>query len=343
MTDTNSFWEQSRVLIVAGKGGVGKTTVTAALAVAAAKTGRSVQIVEIEGKSGLSRLFGSRPLSDIDQQLAPNIRGRQITSLAALLEYLNDHGMRRVAKRMIRSGVADVVATAVPGLRDLLVMGKIRQMQEARVADVIVVDAPAAGHALAFLATPRRMEQAARVGPLRNQAERAVAMLEDPSRCRVVPVTLPEHTPVSEMIQTAEWLTSQAGVVLAPAIVNMVNPDVSILADQSAASLTTAADRAGLGWPEELIDACAQSAAFAVARGEQQHAEIARLAKETQLDLVSLPLIFEAEVDRSGIDHLADAFTAGIQATDRSATHTAATGLDATNADPTANSNGGPR
>ena len=310
MTDTDAFWDQSRVLIVAGKGGVGKTTVTASLAVAAAAAGRSVQIVEIEGKSGLSRLFGCGPLSDIDQTLAPNIRARQITSLAALLEYLNDHGMRRIAKRMIRSGVADVVATAVPGLRDLLVMGKIRQMEEAAIADVILVDAPAAGHALAFLATPRRMEQAARVGPLRNQAERAVAMLEDGSRARVLLVTLPEHTPVSEMLQTSEWLTAQAGVVLGPAVVNMVNPDVSNLSAETPTTLSERCAEVGLDWPPSVVEACADSASFATARGLQQAEEIDRIRSSS--GLVTLPLIFESEVDFAALNQLADAFAAQI-------------------------------
>ena len=119
------FCSTSRVVIVAGKGGVGKTTVTAALAVAAARTGMSVLIVEVEGKSGLAacsassaHLRGSRA--------RPGVRARTLTPDDALLEYLEDHGMERISKRLSRSGALDVVATAVPGMKDILVLGKVK-------------------------------------------------------------------------------------------------------------------------------------------------------------------------------------------------------------------------
>ncbi len=153
--DLERFCAASRVVIVAGKGGVGKTTVTAALATAAARTGMSVLIVEVEGKSGLAACFGEAPLTYEEAELRPGVRARTLTPDDALLEYLDDHGMRRISRRLSRSGALDVVATAVPGMRDILVLGKVKQLERAGVADLIVLDAPAAGHAVSFLLSAR--------------------------------------------------------------------------------------------------------------------------------------------------------------------------------------------
>src|ERR1700759_3217610 len=106
------FCSTSHVVIVAGKGGVGKTTVTAALATAAARAGSSVLVVEIEGKSGLATMFGVEPLTYDEIDLEPGIRARFLTPDAALVDYLVTHGMKRISKRLIASGALDVVATA---------------------------------------------------------------------------------------------------------------------------------------------------------------------------------------------------------------------------------------
>src|SRR5690242_7057963 len=124
-----SFCSTSRVVIVAGKGGVGKTTVTAALSLAAARAGMSVLIVEVEGMSGLPAAFG-RPLLTYDvAELAPGIRARTLTPDQALLDYLQGHGLRRINKLGVGSGALVVVSTEVPGMKDTLVLGKVKQLE----------------------------------------------------------------------------------------------------------------------------------------------------------------------------------------------------------------------
>jgi hypothetical protein len=129
--DPFSFLRSSRVVIVAGKGGVGKTTVTAALARLAASEGLTTLVVEVEGKSGLAGLFGRAPLTYRESVLWPaspdggaEVRGRTLTPDEALLEYMEDHGLRRISKRLAASGAIDVVSTAVPGIKDILVLGR---------------------------------------------------------------------------------------------------------------------------------------------------------------------------------------------------------------------------
>jgi anion-transporting ArsA/GET3 family ATPase len=152
--DIVGFCTQSSVIIVAGKGGVGKTTVSAAMARTAARSGLSVLIVELEGKSGLTSALGHPELLTYDEAVlspdgaeAPDgkrmaeIRARTLTPDDALLEYLVDHGLRRVSKRLVNSGALDVVATAVPGIRDILVLGKVKQLERARRADLIPLPA----------------------------------------------------------------------------------------------------------------------------------------------------------------------------------------------------------
>src|SRR5947207_10749651 len=214
------FCSTSHVVIVAGKGGVGKTTVTAALAVAAVRAGSSVLVVEVEGKSGLPSMFDTTSLSYDEVDLDRGIRARFLTPDAALVEYLVTHGMKRISKRLISSGALEVVANAVPGMKDILVLGKVKSLDESRAADLLIVDAPAAGHAISFLLSPRGLLDAVRVGPIRKQASDVVALLSDPARCQVMLVTLPEETPVSEAIETAFAIEARAGVALGPVVVN---------------------------------------------------------------------------------------------------------------------------
>src|SRR3954454_24936634 len=152
--DPAQFFAASRVVIVAGKGGVGKTTVSAALARAAALAGLSTLIIEVEGKSGLASLFGQPTFDYEEVTLSPgggpdgtaDVRARTLTPDDALVEYLEDHGMNRVSKRLVQSGALDMVATAAPGIKDILILGKVKSLErEARAslrADLLVLDAP---------------------------------------------------------------------------------------------------------------------------------------------------------------------------------------------------------
>ena len=155
--DPAQFLTASGVIIVAGKGGVGKTTVTAALAVAASSVGLRTLVVEVEGKSGMASIFESGRLSYSELVLIraamghAGVHARTITPDDALLDYLSDRGLHRISNRLVSSGVLDMVATAVPGIRDILVLGKVKQLERSGEFDLILLDAPAAGHTITFL------------------------------------------------------------------------------------------------------------------------------------------------------------------------------------------------
>jgi anion-transporting ArsA/GET3 family ATPase len=299
----------SRVLIIAGKGGVGKTTVTAALAVAAARTGMSVLIVEVEGKSGLTSSLGIPPLQYEDTEVRPGLRARALTPDQALLEYLQERGLKRISKRLVRSGAIDVIATAVPGMKDILVLGKVKQLERAGAADLILIDAPAAGHAVTFLTSARGLLDAVRVGPVRTQAHDVMELLSDPTRCRVMLVTLPEETPVNELVDTAFALEDRVGVSLAPVVVNAFPASLAL------AGHRLAADAALAHVVISDADAAALDAAAAFRHERHQLAleQADRLAARLPLPQLRLPFVF-GEIGPPEIDELADAFTSGVEA-----------------------------
>jgi anion-transporting ArsA/GET3 family ATPase len=308
------FCSTSHVVIVAGKGGVGKTTVTAALAVTAARAGLRVLVVEVEGKSGLPAMFGVTALAYDETELTAGVRARFLTPDQALLEYLETHGMRRISKRLAASGALDVVSTAVPGMKDILVLGKVKSLEESRTADLIVVDAPAAGHAITFLLSARGLLDAVRVGPIRKQASDVATLLEDPKRCQVILVTVPEETPVSEAIDTAFAVEDRAGVALGPVVVNACFD--AIPAGVGASVDAIAADAAAIDRfvsPREARD-LVRAATFRVQRHDIQTEQIARLADRLPLPQIRLPFMFTPDLGIGEIDALADALTAGIEA-----------------------------
>lgn len=316
--DRQTFCTQSRVLVVAGKGGVGKTTVAAALARLAADAGLDVLVVALDEGGALPALFGGAASFSYEEQKVyespgkGSVRARVITPDDALLEYLVDHGLKRVAKRLVSTGVLDVVATAIPGIREILVLGKVKQIERAREADLVVLDAPATGHAVRFLTSASGLFDAARGGPLRSQAAEVIEMLHDPERCQVMLVTLPEETPVNELIETAYRFEDEVGVLLGPVVVNACYPPIEGLGTDVAAL----AKAAGEELAEAEVQALAGAAAFRRARQRLQEEQVARLAGELPLPELRLPYLFHAELGPDQIGPLAESLGEAIDALD---------------------------
>ncbi len=271
------------LVIVAGKGGVGKTTVSAVLARAAANNGRRVLVVELDGKPTLAGLV-------------PDLELRQISAADALEEYLYDHGFRMIAKRLASTGVIDVVGTAAPGIDDLVVLGKLKQLERSGEWDVVVVDGPAAGHAVTFLTSAAGLRDAVRSGPVRAQADDVLDLLADHDRCQVVLVTLPETTPVNELIETAEIVERRVGVRLGPVIVNQVD-DAPPLPDP---------DSVSFGRARNYVDDAVAAARFRTERHAAQSAELDRLAAAITLDRIVLGALPTAALTPDDIATLAE-------------------------------------
>ena len=317
------FFAGARVVIVAGKGGVGKTTVTAALASAAARAGHSTLIVEVEGKSGLGALFGHDgrltyeevTLSRSGDAQSGTVRARTLTPDDALVEYLDTHGLSRISRRLADSGTLEIVSTAAPGIKDILILGKVKQLEREDPADLIVLDAPAAGHAITFLRSAAGLLDAVRVGPIHHQAGEVMELLTDGERCQVMLVTIPEETPVNEVVETAFSLEEHVGIRLGPVVVNGLYPELAGLDADPAA----AARRAGVVLRDGESELLRSAARFRRRRTELQQEQLVRLGDELPLPQLRLPFVFGAEVGADELRTLAAAVTDGLAAIDRAA------------------------
>ena len=285
----------SRVIILAGKGGVGKTTAAAALSVAAARAGRQVLLVELEGKSGLASMFGIDALED-EREVYPGLTVLPLAPDEALIEYLETHGFGKISRRLVSLGVLDIVATAVPGMKEILVLGKVKSLQNARAADVIIVDGPAAGHAVTFLLSPKGLLDAVRVGPVLTQAVEVTEMLSEPDRAQVMLVTLPEETPVNETVETAQALTDRIGLTLGPLVVNGVYPKRPLDGMATPEEIRAAAADAGVTVPDGEVEHLARAARFLTRRRRLQEEQLARLAERLDLAQVVVPFLFSADI-----------------------------------------------
>ena len=328
--EISAFCSQSRVLIVAGKGGVGKTTMVAALAHLAAGAGLSVLVVELEGRAGVAAAFGrTEPLDyagsvlraagaeaedgEDDTRAIPKgtVRARTITPDDALLEYLADHGMRRISKRLLSSGIIDIVAGAIPGIRDILVLGKVKQIERSGIADLVLVDAPATGHTMTFLSSAGGLLDAARGGPIRSQAADVVALLSDPARCQVALVTLPEEMPVNEVVEAAYQLEDKVGIALGPVIVNGCYPPLGCLEDPGGRR------RPGRpGWPSTTTwwRRWRRPGGSGPPARNSRAEQLRRLAHELPLPQLRVPYLFTASIGPEELDVLSAALAAGVEA-----------------------------
>jgi arsenite/tail-anchored protein-transporting ATPase len=281
---------RARVAFVVGKGGVGTSTVAAALAVLAADGGANVLLVSVDGKPGLGPLLGGKPLSAREQTLhstpaGGRIRARTISPEQSFLDYLELKGFGGMLRRVAAAASFDVIAGSTPGMEHLLVLGKIKELDRERVADLIVVDAPPAGHAAPFLRSAAALQDAVSSGPIREQADEVAALLADHARSHGVLVTLPEDTPVSETIELAYDLEDRLGLALAPLVVNGCWPDRPGLS----MTATTAARRQGATVTAATKRSLDDVVRFGRARVDAQRVQLDRLDRELPLPRVHLP------------------------------------------------------
>lgn len=285
----------SRVVLVAGKGGVGSTTTAAALSLVAARQGLDVLLVAVDGKPSLGPLLGGRPLTAHENVLCTvpvegsrskgRIRGRTIPPEQAFADYLDLRGVGSILRRAAAAASLDMVAASTPGLEHLLVLGKIKELERTKAADLIVVDAPPAGHAAPFIRSARSLQEVISSGPVRTQADEVAEMLADATRTQAVLVTLPEETPVNEVMELAYDIEEVIGLHLGPLVVNSCWPDRPGLDLTPAA----AAKRSGVTLATADKAALQMSSRFGSARLAVQREQIDRLDEKLPLPRLRLP------------------------------------------------------
>jgi anion-transporting ArsA/GET3 family ATPase len=216
-----------RVIFVAGKGGTGRSTITASLALLAVKAGKRVLAIDVDAKGDLAAALGSPPSGFAPRVVQHNLSVLELRTDESLQEYLHIYfKVPRVTRLTPLARVFDFIATGVPGPRDMLVVGKIayeerrKEASSAPVWDLILVDAAAGGRVESHLAAPRAMLTLVRGGVIRSQVQWIDALIRDPSRTTVVLCALPEEMPVTEAIELHERLRTRSGVAVDVCILN---------------------------------------------------------------------------------------------------------------------------
>ncbi len=304
-----------RLLVFTGKGGVGKSTIAAATAMLAADRGRRVLLVDVEGKGDLAALFEHRPVGFEPVEVHPGVLAMQMDTEASLREYLKLNLRVPVLGRLgPLARVFDFVATAAPGVKEILTIGKICwEVREAIAGradfDLVVVDASASGHIVSQLGAPASIQELVDVGPVRSQTDWLVELLADPDVTAVNVVTTPEEMPVAETIELVARLRAEVTVPLATVIVNRVLPELFTVADEEAfvamrepAVIDALGTSAGPG-TTAVLDA----ARLAVSMRRTGATHLAELDAAVDLPLLYVPYLFARVQGRRVLRMVADA------------------------------------
>jgi anion-transporting ArsA/GET3 family ATPase len=216
-----------RLLFVTGKGGVGKTAISAAIASLAAERGKRTLLVEVDAKGDLARFFESGPTDFEPSEVQPRLHLMTLTTEESLREYLKLHvRLPFIARIGPLARSFDFVANAAPGVREILTVGKVTWEVREGHYDLVVVDASASGHVVAQLGAPEAINELVKVGVVRDQTGWMQEILHDPGRTGVVIVSTPEEMPVVETIELASRLHAKTKVSLAAVVANRVLPEL---------------------------------------------------------------------------------------------------------------------
>ncbi len=306
-----------RLLIVTGKGGVGKSTVAAALALAGASTGRRTCLVEVEGRQTFSRLFSTQAWDFTEREFRPGLWGLSIDPEESLREYLDMfYGAKRLSRIVTNSSAVEFATTAAPGIKDVLLVGKVKEMERRRDADgrfhydLIVLDAPPTGRIVNFLKAPDATTDLVSIGPIRDQAQTLIDMLLDARRTHLQLVTLLEEMPVQETVESAAALTD-LGVTLGPVIVNRVlqerfdEPTRKAFNDLDAAAVAAVAAEANLELSDDAAEELLSIGRTHLHRMDLQHRMRGDLTRKLRLPMLELPYLFGEEFGPDEIGKLA--------------------------------------
>ncbi len=289
-----------RLLFVTGKGGVGKTTVAAALGLLAAEQGKRTLVCEVEPKGDLSVAYECGPTPFQGRQVSPGLTAMSMDTEASLREYLKLIARVPVVGRIGPVASAfDFVATAAPGIREILTIGKLCYEVRERHYDLVVVDASATGQVVGQLAAPIGINELVKVGIVRTQTGWMLDILRNPEITGAVIVTTPEEMPVSEAVDLSARIAEETPVKLASVIANRVLPELfgtreeEIFESMAAPPVTKAL-------AEELdVDVDALTSVFSAARlavtirrDGAAHLERLRAGIAESVPLLYLPYLF---------------------------------------------------
>ena len=296
-----------RLVFVTGKGGVGKTTVAVALGMRAAAEGKRTIVCEVSAQENASRIFEHTEVGFHEVEMADNLWSISIDPDESMREYvLLQLKVRAMRDMLFRSRIFNYLAAATPGLKELVTIGKIweltqtdRKVKRGREYDLVIVDAPATGHGIGFLQTPRTFAAIARVGPIHSQAQQLDRLITDQKHTGVAIVALPEEMPVNESAALEHDLREDVGVAVDRIYMNGLYPER--FSNEEAEQLAELASAENGG----AVGAAARAAVSEHNRARSQRAQLARLRRRVETPVKTLPFLFEPELDVEAAQQLA--------------------------------------
>jgi anion-transporting ArsA/GET3 family ATPase len=287
-----------RLVFVTGKGGVGKTTVAVALGLRAAAEGKRAIVCEVSAQENASRIFEHTEVGFHEVEMAENLWSISIDPDESMREYvLLQLKVRAMRDMLFRSRIFNYLAAATPGLKELVTIGKIwelaqldRKVKRGRKYDLVIVDAPATGHGIGFLQTPRTFAAIARVGPIHSQAQELDRLITDQEHTGVAIVALPEEMPVNESAALERDLRAEVGVAVDRVYMNGLYPER--FTNEEAERLDALAEE-----ENGSVRAAARAALSEHNRARSQRAQLARLRRRVETPVKTLPFLFEPELD----------------------------------------------
>jgi anion-transporting ArsA/GET3 family ATPase len=294
------------VVFVTGKGGVGKTTIAVALGLRAAAEGKRTIVCEVSAQENASRIFEHTEVGFHEVEMAENLWSISIDPDESMREYvLLQLKVRAMRDMLFRSRIFNYLAAATPGLKELVTIGKIwelaqldRKVKRGRKYDLVIVDAPATGHGIGFLQTPRTFAAIARVGPIHSQAQQLNRLITDQEHTGVAIVSLPEEMPVNESAALEHDLRAEIGVAVDRVYMNGLYPER--FSGEEAERLGELAEG-----ENGAVRAAARAALSEHNRARSQRAQLARLRRRVEAPVKTLPFLFEPELGVEGAQVLA--------------------------------------
>jgi anion-transporting ArsA/GET3 family ATPase len=293
-----------RLVILTGKGGVGKSTLGLAIALAARDRGRRVLLVEIAAPLEAARVLGRAPAGSRETEALPGLFTVNLDPGRVMEEYVRQVvKIELLVRRIVESPVYSRFLSAAPGLKELMVLGKIMTLEEARerfsrrpLYDLIVVDAPATGHGLSFLKVPLAASEAIPVGPVGHNARRILALLRDPKKTALAVLAVPEEMAVVEAMEFHRLAVYELGMRPAAVLLNACQ-ERRFPPGEEAEVLRLAAEGAtGRIAPGVPLSAGLHAARIQIRRRKLSHFYETRLRRDLPLPLVTLPYLFREEL-----------------------------------------------
>lgn len=286
-----------RLLVVSGKGGTGKTTVSLALGLLASARGKRVLIAEIHSEEQISHILECPPLGHKETSLLPGLWGINILPQKSFEEYvLLQIKFRSLYRAVFENRMVRYFIEATPGLADLMSIGKVYALADSY--DLVIVDAPATGHGMALLEIPGVVSRAVRLGPLKTESDKIERLLHDPEKTETVLVTLPEEMPVMEALETGRRLKDKMNLSLGPVFLNQFQK--SLFKDREKAELESFKKRRG---PEDPLWRKIELQMEQACRSQDY---LNRLSEELKgHPLISLPFIYSHHFGLTEIEALA--------------------------------------